>query len=72
MRTIPILKINVEKQQHATPKDLGQELSPSVAGYRHLSPSIVGHRWPPSLATIANHRRAPSFTANHHPPSPGG
>jgi hypothetical protein len=44
---LDILKISVEKQQHATPKDLGQEcrrLSPDVATYRRLSPLVVGYR----------------------------
>lgn len=57
-------KINVEKQQHATPKELGQELSPSVAGYRHLSPSIVGHHRPPA-STIAARQRSPPIIIGH-------
>jgi hypothetical protein len=39
-----ILKINVEKQQHATPKDLGQELSAAIASCRRLSPLVDGYR----------------------------
>ncbi len=37
---LDILKISVEKQQHATPKDLGQELSAAIASCRHLSPTV--------------------------------
>jgi len=39
-----LLKINVGKQQHATPKLLGQTLSKTVAICRLLSPVVVGHR----------------------------
>jgi hypothetical protein len=39
-----MFKISVEKQQHATPKDLGQEFSAAIATYRRLSPLVVGYR----------------------------
>jgi len=39
-----VLKINVAKQQHATPKFLGQTLPETIVTCRRLSPVIVRYR----------------------------